>query len=69
MTREQRERELRELLRSDGGQVKIVDLYKDTVGIPPGTPPQSGQLLEGLLQGILNAEFPPPTKEPQPPSA
>lgn len=68
MTRQERERELRKLMQSDGGQVKIVDLYKDTVGMAPGTPPQSGAMLEPMIQGILDAEFPPPSKEPLPPS-
>lgn len=68
MTRQQRERELRQLLQSEGGQVKIVDLYKDTLGSAPGAPPQTGQMLEPMLQAILDKEFPPPPKEPLPPS-
>ncbi len=68
MTRQQRERELRELMRSEGGEVKIVDLYKDTLGISPGAPPQSGRLLEPMIQAILDQEFPPPPPEPLPPS-
>ncbi len=68
MTRQQRERELRELLNSEGGQVKIVDLYKDTLGSAPGAPPQSREMLEPMIQAILDKEFPPPTKEPLPPS-
>ena len=57
MKRQQRERELRELMRSEGGEVKIVDLYKDTLGIAPGAPPQSGRLLESMIQAILDKEF------------
>lgn len=68
MTRQQRERELQELLRSEGGQVKIVDLYKDTVGSAPGVPPQSREMLEPMIQAILDIEFPPPPPEPLPPS-
>ena len=68
MTREQRERELREMLSSEGGQVKMVDLYKDTLGSAPGAPPQTGQMLEPMLQAILDKEFPPATPKPLPPS-
>ncbi|MCE9529355.1 MAG: hypothetical protein K8R36_25175 [Planctomycetales bacterium] len=68
MTRQQRERELQELLRSEGGQVKIVDLYKDTLGSSPGAPPQSREMLEPMIQVILDIEFPPPPPEPLPPS-
>jgi len=68
MTRQQRERELRETLSSEGGQVKLVDLYKNTLGSAPGAPPQTGQMLEPMLQAILDKEFPPPTPEPLPPS-
>ena len=69
MTRQERERELRELMRSDGGQVKIVDLYKDTVGMAPGAPPQTGAMLEPMIQAILDEEFPPPPAKQLPPSA
>ena len=68
MTRQQRERELRELLHSEGGQVKIVDLYKDTLGSAPGAPPQTGLMLEPMVQAILDAEFPPAVHKPLPPS-
>lgn len=68
MTRQQREQELRELLHSEGGQVKLVDLYKDTLGNPPGAAPQTGQMLEPMLQAILDEEFPRPTRKPLPPS-
>jgi hypothetical protein len=59
MNRQQRERELRELMRSEGGEVKIVDLYKDTLGSAPGVPPQTGRMLEPMIQAILDKEFPP----------
>ena len=68
MTRHQRERELREMLNSEGGQVKIVDLYKDTFGSAPGAPPQSREMLEPMIRAILDNEFPPPPHEPLPPS-
>lgn len=59
MKRQQRERELREMMRSEGGEVKIVDLYKDTLGSAPGAPPQTGRMLEPMIQAILHKEFPP----------
>jgi|GEM_PF-5712557 hypothetical protein len=68
MTREQRERELREMLSSEGGQVKLVDLYKDTLGSAPGAAPQTREMLEPMLQAILDKEFPSPTPKPLPPS-
>ncbi|MGI8980561.1 MAG: hypothetical protein ACR2FY_15140 [Pirellulaceae bacterium] len=58
MERQQRERELRAMMRSEGGEVKIVDLYKDTIGMAPGAPPQSGRLLEPMIQAILEKECP-----------
>lgn len=66
MTRTEREAELRELMRTEGGQVKIVDLYKDTLGNAPGAPPQSAQMLELLIEAILDQEFPPQVKKPLP---
>ena len=55
-------------MNSEGGQVKIVDLYKDTLGMALGVPPQSKEMLEPMIAAILDKEFPPAPAEQLPPS-
>jgi hypothetical protein len=59
-TREERERELVDMLRSEDGLDQIVSLYEKVMGIPDGSEPPVGTLArQQMIPAILDSEYPP----------
>jgi hypothetical protein len=58
MTREERQKELNQLLQSKGGLLVIGDLYIKTLGLDP-TKTLSGDLVgQSMIAAILDREYP-----------
>ena len=62
MTREERERELHELMQSDFD--KFVELYRSTVQMPLGQMPPPGMVANAMVEAILEHEFPAKDESP-----
>lgn len=59
-TKEERERELIAMMRSEDGRYQIVSLYEKVLGIPDGSESHIGTLLrEQMIPAILDYEYPP----------
>ena len=57
-TRTEREAELRAMMRTESGKSQLVDLYKQSIGMPMGQGVPPGTLLgQTMIPAILNKEF------------